>query len=149
MIDKLKEMLRRHEAWRNKPYKCSEGKNTIGVGRNFDANPLPPDIKKYLAEHGEITDEMIVLLLDIDIAAALKDCRKLYPEFNGFTENRQVALADFLFNVGFRTASKFEVTNKAINDGRWDDAAKGLTNSRWFKQVGVRGPEVVKLVKDG
>lgn len=149
MNERLKDLLVRHEGIRTKPYKCSAGKNTIGVGRNFDANPLPPVMAQYLEEHGVITIEMVDRLLDADIAVATGDCMRLYPDFDGFTENRQIALIDFIFNIGRKTALQFQVTNKAINDGRWDDAARGLTNSRWYKQVGKRSVEIVGMIKEG
>jgi len=30
------ELITKHEGRRKKPYKCSGGKNTIGIGWNFD-----------------------------------------------------------------------------------------------------------------
>jgi len=147
MNEKLKDLLVKHEGIRFKPYKCSAGFNTIGIGHNYDANPLPEDIREYLDEHGEITPEMVDRLLSADIAISLGACKRLYPDFDGFTETRQIALLDFIFNIGEGTARKFQVTNRAINQGRWDDAAKGLMNSRWFKQVGRRGPEIVAMIK--
>jgi lysozyme len=147
--DKLKDMLARHEGVRFKPYKCPAGFNTIGIGHNYDANPLPKDTREYLDKHGEITPAMVDKLLDSDIAMALAACKRLYPEFDGFSEQRQNALQDWLFNIGEGTARKFQVTNRAINEGRWDDAAQGMTNSRWFKQVGNRSKEIVAMIKEG
>jgi lysozyme len=145
----LKEMLTIHEGLKLKPYKCPSGFNTIGVGHNYDANPLPKDIREYLEEHGKITPEMVDRLLDSDIAVALGSCKRLYPSFDGFSEQRQNALIDWIFNIGEGTAQKFQVTNRAINEGRWVDAAKGMTNSRWYKQVGKRGAEIVLMIKEG
>lgn len=147
MIQKLKDMLKRHEGYRNYVYPCPAGASTIGWGHNIDANPLPKDIAGYLDANGTISPEMAERLLDMDIAAALRSCRKLYPEFDEFTEPRQMALADFLYNVGEGTARTFRVTNKRINRGDWEGAARGLESSLWYKQVGNRSREIVKLIR--
>ena len=145
----IKEMLRRHEGERLKPYKCPAGKNTIGVGWNFDANPLPKDIAAYLAAHGQITKEMSERLLDISIATARRNCLELFPNFKTFSENRQNALIDFVFNVGLGTALKFKNTLTFIRTGAWDLAASNMAKSKWYGQVGSRGKEIVKMIKEG
>ena len=145
----IKEMLRRHEGERLKPYKCPAGKNTIGVGWNFDANPLPKDIAAYLAAHGQITKGMSERLLDISIATARRNCIELFPNFKTFSENRQNALIDFVFNVGPGTALKFRNTLTFIRTGAWDLAAANMAKSRWYEQVGSRAKEIVKMIKEG
>lgn len=149
MSESLKEMLIRHEGYKNKPYKCSAGKNTIGVGWNMDANPLPPEIATYLKKNGQISDDIIDRLLDISIRHAQADCRVLFPDFDTFTDRRKFALIDFLFNVGFHTASKFQTTIKHINSGKWDLAAVQMAKSLWYDQVRGRAKEICQMVKEG
>ena len=36
LLERIKEQLVRHEGLRLKPYRCSAGKLTIGIGRNLD-----------------------------------------------------------------------------------------------------------------
>lgn len=55
-------------------------------------------------EHGKITVEMAERLLDVSIKIILADCRKLYPAFDSFSENRKNALCDFILNVGYHRA---------------------------------------------
>lgn len=145
----IKEMLERHEGKRNKTYKCSAGKRTIGIGHNIDGKGLPTDIAAYELQHGEIADDMIYELLDADISDAISDCKKLYPEFESFTESRRIALIDFLFNIGISTATTFKNTNIAINTGEWGKAADGLLASKYAKQVGGRAKEIAELLRTG
>lgn len=145
----LEQLLTKHEGKRNKPYHCTAGKLTIGVGHNIDAKGLPDDIRAYLDEYGFITDDMIDELLNQDIEDARADALRLYPGLDTFTENRMNALIDFVFNVGFRTARSFLNTNKAINEGRWADAAAGILASRYESQVGARATEIAKMLKEG
>jgi lysozyme len=145
----LPEMIKRHEGLRLKPYRCPAGKLTIGVGWNIDANPLPPDIRDHLKKHGAITGEMAERLLTISIGRAAHACRVLYPDFSMFLPKRQDALIDLMFNMGPGTLKRFVTTNQAINQGRWEDAANGLQASKWFTQVGARGPEIVDMIRTG
>lgn len=142
-------MLKRHEGVKLKPYRCTAGKKTIGAGHNVDAKGLPPDIQAYLDEYGEITDEMVDILLDQDIEDAISDCIRLYPGFRSFSDARQDALIDFVYNVGYGTAKTFANTNKAINEGRWDDAASGLLASKYARQVGRRAKEIAEMLQEG
>lgn len=146
---KLKDFITKHEGLRLKPYKCPAGKNTIGVGFNFDANHLPSDIEAYLKKNGKITEEMADRLLDLSISRAAYDCLSLFPEFNNFSENREMALIDWMFNLGLTKAKKFIHTIAAINTGRWEDAAEGMRKSLWAKQVGRRAEEVTNLIENG
>ena len=145
----LREMIKRHEGTRYKVYRCTSNKRTIGNGHNIDDKGLPPDIRMYLVDHGKITQEMVDILLDQDIEDAITDCNKLYPDFLSFSKPRQDALIDFLFNVGLRTAHAFINTNRAINEGRWNDAAEGLLASKYARQVGGRAIEIADMLIRG
>lgn len=144
----LRDMIKRHEGYRNKPYRCSGGNRTIGWGHNMDDEALPSRIQKYLDVNGEITRDMAEELLTKDIQDATENCIELYPMFSQFSANRQAALIDFLFNVGMKTAMTFKTTNLAINEGRWDDAANRLLKSKYAGQVGDRAREVASLLRD-
>jgi lysozyme len=145
----LKEMLKRHEGVKFKPYKDTKGFATIGVGHNIDAKGLPDDIEAYLESYGKITQEMVDILLDADIEDAIADCERLYPDFSNFSEVRQDALIDFVFNVGYGVAKKFSTTNRHINAGRWEKAADGLLTSLYAKQVKGRAVEIAEMLRDG
>lgn len=160
MIDKVKEMLTRHEGRKYKPYRCPAGHLTIGVGHNIDAKGLPASIRAYLTANGRITDVMIDSLLTSDIAEAHADCIRLYPQFSTFSANRQAALIDFMFNVGPGRAATFKNMTRAINTFDWQQAAEELRNSLYWKELGgdptgtddgklERPEEQYKLIREG
>ncbi len=125
----ITELLTSHEGRKRKPYKdtATPPKRTIGVGWNFTDRPLPAPIKAYLDEHGEITEEMIDTLLEISIKEATQDCKDLFPDFDSFTENRQMALIDLIFNMGrFKISHKFPTFCHNINIKDWQGAANEL-----------------------
>ena len=147
--DVLKPRLRQEEGVRSRMYKCPAGRNTIGCGHNCDASPLPPDMQLFLEKNGHITDAMIDTLLERDIDRAEADARKLFPGFDLFTVNRQAGIVDLLFNLGFTRFSRFVRTIDAIRQNDWATAAAQLRKSKWYTQVGLRGPGVVNLILAG
>lgn len=143
------EFIEKHEGRRNKAYKCSAGAWSIGVGRNCDANPLPPDVDYYLKQNGQITDEMIDRLLEADVRAAVADCHVLFPEFDSMSEARRMALTDFVFQHGFVRAKKYIHSIACINTGRWEKAGEQMRQSQWFKQAPKRAQEIIEMIEVG
>jgi len=135
-----RELIKAHEGLRLRPYLCSENHLSIGYGWNLDVWPIPPEIASYLRINGAITEEMADALLEIRFEGALRDCKQLYPGFDGFSDRRKEALIDFLYNVGCGKAMKFKKMNKAINSDNWNEAAEELRNSAYWKQLGGDPP---------
>jgi len=162
-MDRLKEslMLRVEEGKRNKRYKDSLGYWTIGIGWNIDATPLPTEIAAFEQINGYITDDMVNQLLDIQITWKLADCHKVWPAFDTFSENRQEALCDIMFNMGKGTILSFHHMNAWINqaDPDWEGAADELKYtdgktkshlSHWYQEVhAIRGEEIYNLILNG
>ena len=145
----LREMLKRHEGLRLKPYRDTQGYLTIGYGWNLDANPLPADYAACLRVTGAITEAMADHLLTISIDTAERNCKAMFPKFHEFSEVRKAALIDFFFNLGIGKVLTFKKALAAILDGDWDRAADEMQDSLWFSQVGDRGPEIVGMVRTG
>lgn len=126
-MTELEKMLVRHEGKRNKPYRCSAGHMTVGVGHNTDARPLHRHMADYLAEKGELSDEMVMGILRQDIAAAEAGCKLLFPAFDTFSIARHNALVDVVFNLGISRVRKgFPSFVAAVNRGDWQRAADEL-----------------------
>lgn len=121
---------------------------TIGYGWNL-SNPLPKSISAYLNVKGQITEEIAERLLTISIDAVVRQCWAIWPDFGGFSEKRQLALCDFVFNVGAGTALKFKKALSAIYDGDWNKAADEFQDSKWFKQTGSRSAEICNMLRNG
>lgn len=134
-VDIAKEQLRRHEGTRSKPYVDTVGKLSIGIGRN-------------LTDVG-LRQEELEFLFNNDVVEADKIAKKLVKNFETLSENRKAVILNLAFNLGETKLAKFVVTLKAINEGRWESAAKGLERSLWYTQVGNRAKELVKLMREG
>ena len=129
----LREQLIIDEGKRTSAYKDSLGYWTIGVGRLIDP-----------AKGGFLRDDEINLMLDNDILSARKYCRKLFPEYDTFSQSRQDALANMMFNLGIKNLSEFKTTVGHVNAGRWAEAQASAAQSLWFKQVGKRAERIIK-----
>ena len=119
-------------------YQDSLGYWTIGVGRLIDKR-----------KGGGLSDDEIEYLLSNDMKRAEITARKLVKNFDALTDNRKVVILDLAFNLGETKLAKFVNTLKAINEGRWEDAAKGMENSLWYVQVGKRSKKLVQMMRQG
>lgn len=134
-IIKLKEELIRDEDRRTKPYKCSEGKITIGVGWNLDDNGLP--------------DHIIDQLFDISIATAEKDAKALFSNYSDLSPARQRVVINMAFNLGRKRLSGFKRMIAAVESEDWPEAANQMLDSKWAHQVGQRCWRLCDMMRDG
>jgi lysozyme len=117
-------MLVLHEGLRLRPYRCTAGKLTIGVGRNLDDNG--------------ITQAEAFALLENDIIAVEADLDRTWPWWRQMTDPRQQVLADMCFNLGVNRLGGFVNTIAAMKRGDYEAAADGMLASLWASQVGRR-----------
>lgn len=119
-------------------YQDSEGYWTIGVGFLID---------KRLG--GGLRDDEINYILNNRVEEALATAQRLVKNFDSLTDNRKVVILSLAYNLGYTKLAKFVNTLKAINEGRWEDAANGLYNSLWYVQVKDRGKRLVEMMRKG
>jgi lysozyme len=132
----LEEMLIRHEGSGLKPYRCTSGKLTIGVGRNL--------------EDKGITEEEAMYLLRNDIKECRADLKELFrDQFYILSQNRQDALMNMRFNLGARGFRGFERMIAAIRRSDFRLAAREMWLSEWSKQVGGRVVELARKMREG
>ena len=134
-VKRAKELLELHEARRNRMYKCSAGFHTIGIGHNLDANP--------------ISERAIDVIFEDDLNVVMNDLTKNLPWWRTLSENRQLVLVDMCFNLGIGRLLGFKNTLKAMEEGRFEDAAGGMGQSLWATQVGSRAARLIKMMREG
>jgi lysozyme len=132
-IIKAKHQLTEHEGLRLKPYKCSAGKLTIGIGRNLDDK----GISKNEANH----------LFENDLDDVMQDLFLVFPDFESHPENVQIAMMDMRFNLGGGGFRQFKKMIAAVQRKDYRLAADEMQDSRWFSQVGRRGKKLVKMMQ--
>ena len=136
LMERIKEQLVRHEGLRLKPYRCTAGKLTIGIGRNLDDSG--------------ISQTEAYLLLENDIQNCEQQLVDEIPEtYNGLDEVRKSVLLNMCFNLGISGLLGFNNTLAFIAAGDWERAANGMLASKWAKQVGRRAVELSELMRKG
>ena len=138
-MENIRRQLIRHEGLRLRPYKCSAGKITIGVGRNI--------------EDRGITEAEAMVMLENDIAGARADVDSLLDEFGirkwELNQARLDALVNMAFNLGRRRLSGFKKMFAAIKDRNFDLGAAEVLNSKYARDVGQRAVELSNQLSRG
>lgn len=137
-MQKLIEMLKRHEGVESHAYKCTSGKLTIGVGRNIDPK----------GGIGLSMDE-IEYLLSNDILRCIKELSTEYSWFGDLDEVRQEAIIDIFLNLGATKFRCFKRALSAMEAGNFATASTEFLDSRWAKQVGGRALELTDIIRTG
>lgn len=128
------DQLRRDEGVRLKPYRCTAGKLTVGVGRNLD------DVG--------ITETEAEYLLQGDVCKVLAELKTAGYE-GDLTDPRFAALANMAFNLGTQGLLKFQATLAAYRARDWPAMAERMLASLWARQVGPRAVRLAKQVTTG
>ncbi len=132
---KLRRELERDEGLRLKPYRCTAGHLTIGIGHNLDANGIPPVVVDALYEY--------------DVSMVERDLDHALPWWRGLSDARQRALVNMCFNMGIGRLMGFRKMLTALRAGDWNEAAQEALDSAWAHQVGPRAGRIAKMLAEG
>ena len=126
--DRLKNNIVREEGLRLKPYKCTAGKLTIGVGRNIEDRGI-----------SEATADQ---MLDEDITICIAELQANISNFNDHPDAVKETLVDLCFNLGISRLKKFKQTLRYIDEGletgSYTKAAVELMDSEYARQLPAR-----------
>ena len=121
MLKEAKAMLIKHEGIRVHPYKCSEDKLTIGIGRNLEANG--------------ISEEEAMYLLDNDIDRVIKNLDKVFPAWKVMPSKARLVCIDMCFQMGITGFMNFRRTRALMEMGAWLEASEELLRSKYAVQT--------------
>jgi lysozyme len=133
--DALMQELVRDEAVRLKPYRCTAGKLTIGVGRNID-------------DRG-ITNAEAMYLLNNDVAICESELTAVLPNWRDLSDTRQRVMLNMVFNLGRDRLSKFTKFIGCMKMGDFTGAAEQMMDSAWATQVGQRAVRLRDMMLRG
>ena len=132
MAESLEQQLIRHEGLKLKPYRCTAGALTIGVGHNLDANGIPEYVAMALLAH--------------DIAICRQEIQRDLP----WSLSLPQAAQNVLVNMGFMGVAKLRKFTKflaALEARNYVVASQEMLNSKWAKQVGKRSVELADIIR--
>ena len=135
LIEKAEEQLKRHEGYRDKPYRCTAGKLTIGFGNNI--------------EDGGISLDEAELMLKNDVITVLKDLETIFTQkgFKSFPFEVQQVLINMRYQLGAGGFRTFKNTIQLCKQRRWKDMAKNMRLSKWYDQTTNRAEELADIIE--
>jgi lysozyme len=131
----LTQELVRDEGVRLKPYRCTAGKLTIGVGRNIEDNG--------------ISHEEAAFMLKADIKNCERDLDTLLPDWRGMSDARQRVMLNMTFNMGRARLSGFKKFLACLKANDFAGAADQMMDSAWATQVGQRAVRLRDMMLEG
>ena len=134
----IETLLIRDEGFRRSAYYDSLGYLTIGIGKLIDAK-----------KGGGITFNEALYLLRNEIAGKETDLRSHLPWFDGLDEVRKAVLLSMAFQMGVMGVLAFRNTLRAVEEGRWNDAAEGMMASKWAQQTPLRAHRLAQAMRTG
>lgn len=142
--------LIRHEGLKLNPYRCPQGKLTIGVGRNLETNPLTAQERRAVGDymHG-ITENAAKMLLRNDIKRCFESLKRTVKDFETLTPDRQYALVDMCFQLGVKGLKRFHKMLNFIEEKKFSLAAAECLNSAYARQTPQRAKKIAQTLKTG
>ena len=128
-------VLRRHEGFKDRPYRDTVGVLTIGYGWNLESDPMA-------REAAEIQMRMKLESLE----ALLLSKFDWYPNLS---QTRKDVILNMCYNLGIDGFSQFRNTIWLIQNSRFDEAGEEMLKSKWAKQVGNRAIFLSDKMKAG
>lgn len=133
--EKLIDLIIYHEGLELKPYRCTAGHLTIGIGRNLDDRGITEDEARFLCQN------------DVDIVE--QELARKFPFIVGLDDVRIRVLLDMAFNLGVPRLSAFSNMWAALEEGDYKQAAVEMLDSRWARQVGRRATNLSQMMEIG
>lgn len=119
-------------------YKDHLGYSTIGVGRLIDKR-----------KGGGITAEESAYLLGNDIQKRMIELERKLPWITLLDDARRGVLLSMAFQMGVDGLLGFKNTLEMVRTGRYENAAKGMLNSKWAKQTPQRAKRHSEQMRTG
>jgi lysozyme len=142
-LEMLISELRVDEGVRYAPYNDSLGIQTIGVGHNLQASPLP-DVWSY-----PLTDDEVNQLLTDDLQTVFTALNNNLQWWTDLSDVRQRVLCNMCFQLGIGGLLGFRNTLIFIRQGQYSQAATGMLNSKWADQTPARAQRLAKMMSTG
>jgi len=133
-MKQLVEQLKRHEGYRQFPYKDTVGKLTVGIGLNLDDRGLTEWEAEFI-----LRDQLL------NIEGRLN----MFSWFNIQDRVRKDAIINMAFNLGIGGLLNFEKMIMALQNKDYDEAYSEALDSKWATQVGNRANELATQIKTG
>lgn len=138
ILEAITQRLKRDEGFRSSAYQDSLGYWTIGYGKLIDAR-----------KGGGITTDEATFLLDNEVGRVIQQLENNIPWFLELDDTRQHVLINMCFNLGIHGLLGFKNTLARIREGKYEEAAQRMLESRWAEQVPNRAFRLSEMMRTG
>jgi lysozyme len=128
-------LLIKDEGMKLRPYQDTEGKLTIGAGRNL--------------EDVGISESEALLMLENDIMRVSMEVDRAFSWFEGLNGPRKIVVMSMAFNMGINGLKKFTNMIRSIEQKNYSVAAQEMLKSKWSKQVKKRANALALIMETG
>lgn len=133
-FEKLKNILKLEEGFRQFSYLDSKGIETIGYGFNLRDVGISKDEADYILSHR-------LLNLELELST--------HSFFQLLDDVRKCVLIDMAYNLGTAGLLQFHDMIASLNAKNYKGAVDAMRNSLWYKEVGHRGEFLANLMETG
>ena len=136
--------IERQEGYRKDVYKDSLEISTGGIG-----HMIRSDEKGKYPVGSKVSKQQVEQWYKDDIESGCNAASSFLGKSNydKLSDERKRAMCNLGFNLGGTRLNKFTKFKSAMVKEDYDTAANELENSKWFGQVGKRGPEVANMIR--
>ena len=135
----LRKEIERDEGIKYEIYYDHLGYPTFGIGHFVKTDD--PEFGQPIGF--QVSEERVHEAFESDMETVLKDCTKLYSDWDELPEEAQHIIANMMFNMGYPRLSKFKNMKAAVDARDWQQAAIEMKSSLWYKQVTNRAQRLV------
>ena len=128
----VSDLIKSNEGFRGKVYTCSEGKKTVGWGRNLEDNGITEMEADVLLDN------------DLEMLTTFLSAHGLLGKFN---QPQEAVLYDMAYQMGMSGLLKFKKMLKAMKDGDFNQAAHELLDSKYARQTPNRANRNAQLLR--
>ena len=122
---------------------------TCGIGHNIEARPFTEEEKKAIGDWEKgITKNMAYMICRNDVSLCLEKLKTL-DFWKQLDEERQYALIDLCFHLGWVGLKKFKKMLKALAVNDYLTASTELLDSKYATQTPKRAKRIAKLIITG
>lgn len=150
------EFTAQREGFRDKVYKDTVGKPTVGFGFNLEAPGTRQELTKaginvrdLLSGKKTLTKEEALPVFDKLYNKASEEAKnafdrlKLGKGFDNLREDYKDILSDLSYNMGAGGVAQFRKTMELMAADKPKELAANLEKSKWYRQVGDRSKAIV------
>ena len=142
-MEKLRQQLIIDEGVKYSVYLDHLSLKSCGIGHY-----IRQDEPEFDLEVGtQITEDRCTELFEEDIKSVMKDCKKVFEDWDDMDEEVKQICANMMFNLGLPRFSKFRKTINNIINKNYAKAAEEMRDSRWYRQVTNRAERLAKRME--